>query len=335
MLRRTFIKTAAAVTGAAAVATLIAAPALAQTKWDASVPWGPSEFHTKNLIRFAEEVGKVTNGEVQITVHTGGSLGIKGAESLRSVQDGIVPMAEMAGFQQTGEEPLLGFEALPYLINDYDELEMFVGKIRGLYEAAFEKHNQKMLYTVPWPSQNIFTKNPVSSMADLEDLRIRTYNKTSTELMTALGMSPQLIPSPDIVPALAAGSIDAVMTSGSTAVAQKYWEFLNHTYRTNHLWALNQLTVNLDEWNKLSAKNQKAIEDLARKLEPEFWDVSRGEDAVKLKELENQGMTVEPMNATIIKEMQAEGRKFWKPFTDTVAGSGPILEEFLKEAGKS
>lgn len=335
MLRRTFIKTAAAVTGAVAVATLVAAPALAQTKWDASVPWGPTVFHTKNLVRFAEEVKKATNGDVEITVHPGGSLGIKGAESLRSVQDGIVPMAEMAGFQQTGDEPMLGFEALPYLINDYDELEMFVGKIRGLYEKAFEKHNQKMLYTVPWPSQNIFTKEPVSSMADLEDLRIRTYNKTSTELMTALGMSPQLIPAPDIVPALAAGGIDAVMTSGSTAVAQKYWEFLNHTYRTNHLWALNQLTVNLDAWNKLSAKNQKAITDVAKRLEPEFWGVSRDEDAVKLKELETQGMTVAPMNAAIIKEMRAEGRKFWKPFTDTVSGSGPILEQFLKEAGKS
>ena len=54
MLRRTFIKTAAAVTGAAAIATLVATPALAQTKWDASVPWGPSEFHTKNLVSFAE-----------------------------------------------------------------------------------------------------------------------------------------------------------------------------------------------------------------------------------------------------------------------------------------
>ena len=153
--------------------------------------------------------------------------------------------------------------------------------------------------------------------------------------MTALGMSPQLIPAPDIVPALAAGGIDAVMTSGSTAVAQKYWEFLNHTYRTNHLWALNQLTVNLDAWNKLSAKNQKAITDVAKRLEPEFWGVSRDEDAGKLKELETQGMTVAPMNAAIIKEMRAEGRKFWKPFTDTVSGSGPILEQFLKEAGKS
>ncbi|MDA0369572.1 MAG: TRAP transporter substrate-binding protein [Proteobacteria bacterium] len=335
MLRRTFLRTAAAVTGAAAIATLVAVPALAQTKWDASVPWGPSEFHTKNLIRFAEEVKKVTNGEVEITVHSGGSLGIKGPESLRSVQDGIVPMAEMAGFQQTGDEPMLGFEALPYLINDYDELEAFVGKVRGLYEKAFEKHNQKMLYTVPWPSQAIFTKGPVSSMADLKDLRIRTYNKLSTELMTALGMSPQFLNSPDIVPVLAAGGLDAVMTSASTAVAQKYWEFLNHAYRTNHLWALNQLSVNLDAWNKLSAKNQKAIEDLARKLEPEFWAVSRGEDAIKLKELKDQGMTVEPMNPAIIEAMRAAGRPFWKEFTDQVSGTGPILDEFLKEAGKS
>jgi TRAP-type C4-dicarboxylate transport system substrate-binding protein len=125
------------------------------------------------------------------------------------------------------------------------------------------------------------------------------------------------------------------MTSGSTAVAQKYWEFLNHTYRTNHLWALNQLTVNLDAWNKLSAKNQKAIEDLARKLEPVFWQVSRDEDTVKLKELQDRGMTVEPMNAAVIKEMLTEGRKFWKPFTDTVSGSGPILQKFLKASGKS
>ena len=44
-------------------------------------------------------------------------------------------------------------------------------------------------------------------------------------------------------PALATGKIDAVMTSGSTAVAQKYWEFLNHTYTTNHLWASNAMAV--------------------------------------------------------------------------------------------
>jgi len=102
MLRRTFLKTAAAVTGAAALGALAASPALAQTKWDVSIPWGPTEFHTVNAQKFAEEVKKATNGAVEMITHPGAALGIKGPESLRSVGDGIVPMGEMAGFQQVG-----------------------------------------------------------------------------------------------------------------------------------------------------------------------------------------------------------------------------------------
>lgn len=322
----------AAVAGVGALA--MATVASAQTKWDASVPWGPSEFHTKNLVRFAEEVKQVTNGEVEITVHAGGSLGIKGAESLRSVADGVVPMAEMAGFQQVGEEPILGFEALPFLVDNYDQLEVLTKMIRPLYEAAFERNNQKLLYTVPWPSQNIFTKEEVNSLADIEGKKIRVYDKNSTELMRAIGMSPALIPSPDIVPTLAAGGLDAVMTSGTTAVAQKYWEFLNHTYRTNHLWALNQLTVNLDAWNKLSPANQAAISELAAKLEPEFWAVSRNEDSVKLAELAKQGMTVGPPADDFITALRTTGRGMWDGFTERVDGTKPILDKFIAETGK-
>lgn len=322
----------AAIAGAGALA--LATVASAQTKWDASVPWGPSEFHTKNLIRFAEEVNKVTNGEVEITVHSGGSLGIKGAESLRSVADGVVPMAEMAGFQQVGEEPILGFEALPFLVDNYDQLEVLVKMIRPLYEAAFERNNQKLLYMVPWPSQNIFTKSAVNSLADIEGKKIRVYDKNSTELMRAIGMSPLLIPSPDIVPTLAAGGLDAVMTSGTTAVAQKYWEFLDHTYRTNHLWALNEVTVNTDAWNKLSPANQAAISELAAKLEPEFWAVSRAEDKIKLARLAEEGMTVGPPADDFIAALRTTGRGMWDGFTERVDGTKPILDKFIADTGK-
>ncbi|MEQ8246163.1 MAG: TRAP transporter substrate-binding protein [Alphaproteobacteria bacterium] len=335
MLRRTFLKTAAAVTGAAALGALAASPALAQTKWDVSIPWGPTEFHTVNAQKFAEEVKKATNGAVEMITHPGAALGIKGPESLRSVGDGIVPMGEMAGFQQVGDEPMLGFEALPFLINDYDELATFWNTIRPLYVKAFEKHNQKLLYSVPWPSQNIFTKTVVNSLGDLEGKKIRVYDKNSTDLMRALKMSPLLVNNADIVPSLAAGGLDAVMTSGTTAVAQKYWEFLKFTYRTNHLWALNHMTVNLDAWNKLSPENQQKIEALAKDLEPKFWDVSRAEDSVKLKALSDNGMTVAPMTKEVIDAMRANGRPMWKDFTGKVEGTGPILENFLKEAGKS
>ena len=77
MLRRTFLKTAAAVTGAAAVATLAVTPSLAETSWDVSIPWGPTEFHTLNAQKFAEEVKKATSGEVVMITHPGAALGIK------------------------------------------------------------------------------------------------------------------------------------------------------------------------------------------------------------------------------------------------------------------
>lgn len=78
-----------------------------------SLPWGPTEYHTKNAQAFAEKVKEVTGGQVMITVHPAGALGIKGPETLRAVKDGIVPMAEFAMLTGVGEEPVLGFESLP------------------------------------------------------------------------------------------------------------------------------------------------------------------------------------------------------------------------------
>ena len=63
---------------------MLGAPAIvnaqAGMKLDLSTVWPDGNFHTKNAKQFAEEVAKVTNGAVQITVHSGGSLGYKGVQ---------------------------------------------------------------------------------------------------------------------------------------------------------------------------------------------------------------------------------------------------------------
>ena len=51
---------------------------------------------------------------------------------------------------------------------------------------------------------------------------------------------------------LASGALDGTVTSAGTAASQKYWEFLDYAYLTNHAWTTNYLAVNLDAWNKLS-----------------------------------------------------------------------------------
>lgn len=320
---------------AAASAFVFAGSAAAQTRLDLAAPWGPTEFHTKNLETFAEKVKEATKGEVLISVKAGGQLGIKGPESLRTVRDGIVPLVDMALLQQVGDEPMLGFEALPYLADNFDQLKIAHDIVRADYDKAMAKHSQKLLYAVPWPNIYFFTKKPVSSLADLKGQKMRTFDKNSTDLIGKLGMTPVQLVIGDVVPALASGGLDATSTSAGTAVSQKYWEFTKYAYQTNHSWSMNALSINLDTWKKLKPEHQAAIEKVAKDLEPEFWAISRAEDAKAAAAMRQNGMTVEMANPAMIAEMRKVALPLWDDFAKNAGGNIPAaLASFRAKTGK-
>lgn len=321
------------VIGAFLAASLLPVSAFADVQWDVSVPWAPKEFHSINAEKFARKVEEATNGEVVMTVHPGGALGIKANESLRAIEDGAVQMGEYALFQQVGEVPLLGIESIPFLIKDYAQLRKMHELVRPAWEDALKKRNQKALYIVPWPSQNFFTKDPVASMADLSGVRFRTYDANTATMIERLGGVPLQLNNADVVPALATGKISAAMTSGSTAAANKYWQFLNHTYNTNHLWASNGMAVNLDSWNELTDQQRKIIEQVANEMEPQFWAVSEAEHAKRMKELMDNGMTVSAPTAQLLADMQRETADMADDFGNRVAGSADIIKKFREMIG--
>ena len=318
---------------AASLAVTASSLVAGDVEWDVSVPWGASEFHSVNAENFARRVEEKTNGTVVMTVHPGGALGIRANESLRAVEDGAVPMAEFALFQNVGDVPLLGIESIPFLIKDYAQLREMHKLVRPLWEEKLMERNQKALYIVPWPSQNFFTKEPVASMEDLSGVRFRTYDANTATMIKRLGGVPLQLNNPDVVPALATGKLDAVMTSGSTAASQKYWEFLNHTYNTNHLWASNAMVVNLEMWNELSANQRSVIESVASEMEPEFWAVSEAEHAKRMQQLKDNGMTVEAPSSSLAASMRKETADMAGEFSERVDGAGDIIKKFRAITG--
>jgi TRAP-type C4-dicarboxylate transport system substrate-binding protein len=299
-----------------------------QLRWDVSIPWGPAEFHTVNAQRFAREVAALTNGALQLTVHPGGSLGVRANETVRAVGDGVVPMAEFAAFQNVGDLPILGIESIPFLIADYDQLKVMHELVRPTWERELERRNQLVLYMVPWPTQNFYFKRPINGAADLRGIRMRTYDRVTAEMSSRLGMVPQQLTNPDIVPALASGRVDAVMTSGTTAVAQRYWEFLKHAYTTNHLWATNLMVVGTDAWRRVPAAMQAEVRALARRLEPEFWNVSKAEHETRMGELRQNGMTVEAPSADLVRAMREATATMVDEFVRANPAAGPIVQAF-------
>lgn len=269
-----------------------ALPAAAETTWDLPLNWPAGNYISIDAKLFAETVAEETNGSVVITTHPGGSLGFKGPEMFGAVRDGLVPITDMLLQQQVGDEPLLGLQSLPYLMNTYEEQVAFQEFYRPLLEEVFSENNQKILYTIPWPQQQIWAKQEINSFEDFAGIKVRSSDPSATKIFNAAGMTSVQLPWGEVIPSLATGAIEAVGTSSPSAVDGSFWEFLTHGYTTRHTWNLNAVSVNLDAWNALSAEDQETIVEVAKRLEPVFWQSASDADAAAMNKLAEHGMVL-------------------------------------------
>src|SRR6267143_458947 len=111
-----FVKTCAI---AASVAAL-AAPAIAQTKWNLPAAYPADNPHSVNLIAFAKDVGDATGDKLQITVHPAASL-FKAPEIKRAVATGQTQAGEVLISLHENEDPIFGIDVVPFLATSYPQ----------------------------------------------------------------------------------------------------------------------------------------------------------------------------------------------------------------------
>jgi TRAP-type C4-dicarboxylate transport system substrate-binding protein len=321
--------------GATALAAGIVPAASAQEYWDMSYAWPEGNFHVQNGMRFAEEVERVTEGDVIITIHPGGALGLRGPEAMAAVRDGVVPIAEYSFEQQNGEVPFASLGAMPGLATGYEETRILADIMRPYMDDIFAEYNQKLLYVVPWPGQAVYSDMAIETLADLEGYQLRAANARAVEFFEALGAAPILLPWAEVVPSLASGVIDGVSTSSSSGVDGQFWEFMSHMSRFDWANPLSVVTVNLDAWNALDPEDQAAIEQLAAEMEPEFWEVSMQEDETNLAVLAENGMEISVPSDALKAEIAAASVPIWEAFMENAGPEATeVIETFREQVGK-
>lgn len=323
-----------AIAGAAALT--LGSVAQAQVEWDFPTHYPSGNFHAIGMVEFAEKVAEATDGEVTINVHAGGALGFRGPDMLAAVRDGLVPIGDVAINIQTGEEPLFGLEGLPFLVADYDELEVLHKHFRPVLDEITEtRHNQKILYMVPWPVQYLHSRNRIDGIEDMAGVPIRTTQASVTEMFNRLGMVSIQLPWGEVVPALAAGTIQGVATSATSGVDGAFWEFLGYFTPTNHVWNSEIFTVNLDAWNSISEEARQAILEVAAAHEREQWEVSRAEDEERAQQLIDNGMELVPMSEETMAEMRRRTAPMVETYMERYPEAKPIIDAYLAELGRS
>jgi TRAP-type C4-dicarboxylate transport system substrate-binding protein len=265
--------------------------ALAQTAWDMPTPYPDGNFHTRNIAEFAAEVSEKTGGSLNITVHANQAL-IKHPEIKNSVRDGIVPIGETLVSRLENESPIFGVDSVPFLASSYDDSWKLYEAQRPYLEAALEEQGLQLLFSVAWPPQGIYARKEVTTIADLEGLKFRAYNLGTERVAALANMVPTQIEASDVPTAFATGRVEAMITSPSTGVDSKAWDFVTHYHDTQAWLPRNMVIVNKAAFDALSPEEQAAVTEAAQAAETRGWEMSRVETDEKTQELTDNGITV-------------------------------------------
>ena len=312
-------------TAAASVALAIAANAASAEKWDMPMAYAASNFHSEMGVVFADKVREYTGGEIDITVHPGGSL-FKGGEIKRAVQTGQAPIGERFMSAHANEAPLLGWDNVPFIATNYADNEKLWAAAKDKVNGQLAEQNLVTLYTCAWPGQGFYFKKPVASSADTQGIKFRSYNTATATFAEELGMIPVQVEAAELSQALATGVAEAFISSGSTGYDRKVWETLTHYYKVNAWHPRNYVMVNKGVWDGLSADMQASVQKAADETGVACNAKSASLADWYFEQLEANGMVVEDAAPEFLAELQKIGAKMQ---SDWVAEAGADAQAIL------
>lgn len=315
-----FVRTFAGI----AIAGAVVASAQAQTKWDMPTPYPDGNFHTRNVIQFAADVDKATNGSLKITVHSAGSL-IKHPEIKRSVRQGTAPIGEMLESLSSNEAPVYGLDSVPFLATGYDASKKLYAAQKPYLEKQLASEGLMLLFSVAWPPQGLYAKRDIEKIEDLKGLKFRTYNAMIGRIAALVGAIPTQIEVPDLPTAFATGRVDVMITSASTGVDTKAQDYLTHYIDTQAWLPRNIVIVNKEAFDKLTADQKKAVMDAAKVAEERGWKMSIEEMTIKTKALKDAGIKVLPPSSALKEGLAKVGHTIAQEWEKSAGADGAAM----------
>src|SRR5687767_10885475 len=283
--------------------------------------WVPPSHHLSVWqANWTQEVEKATGGRVKFQSLPKAPAAPPG--TFDAVRDGLVDLSYVTASYTPARHILPLMAELPgagdtALVNSiaYSRIHWKrfhkVGEYKGVKLIGVFTHG---------PGQ-MFTKVPVSGIADIQGLKIRTGGGIAEAVAKALGASAFVKPAPESYELLKSGVADGVFFPLESIVSFKLDTVLEQAtiFPGGMYSSAFGFFMNEDKWNKLSKQDQAAIEKLSfeyvARSNGQSWDAA---DQKGLEGLQKAGVRIVKADAALLAEVQKR--------------SAPIIDDWVKKA---
>ena len=314
----------------------------AQTTLTMSSWVGPSHPLTRDVLGgWAAAVEKATNGRVKLQMLPKAPMAAPG--TFDGVRDGLVDVSYVTASYTPARHPLPLLAELPGSGGSAEINSVAYNRIHWKYlQQANEYKGVKLLGVFTHgPGQMFSVKKPVTSVADLAGMKVRSGGGISEASAKALGASPLVKPAPESYELLSSGVADGTFFPSESIKSFNLDKVVKHaTYFPGGFYSSAfGFFMNEDKWNKLSKQDQDAItsvsgEALAR-MAGKAWDAA---DKVGIDAMKAAGVAMVDANPAFVADVRKRTEPLINDWVKAANAKGidgaKVFAEFHEELKK-
>ena len=211
-------------------------------------------------IGFTERVKRRTNGQVQFEVTSFSELGVSGANSLRLIEDGTLPAAQIHPSLIGGDHPIVEISSLWGLHpNQATNLAVIDAVQPAMAELTAANGGLQVAYMMSG-DHYLFSRSEVhDDPRDWHGFKVFSHDDALSDLLSGMGAEPQHLALSDVHTALDRGVFDGAVSCASCGYDQRWYAVSDYIvgplYNISHSW----LTVNQKLWDTMPQDLQNII----------------------------------------------------------------------------
>lgn len=315
---------------AAAVASpFVRSPARAQATTLKIQGFLPAASPThKALEKFAADVSSKSAGRIAIQALPGGAAVAVG-ETLNAVAAGILDGHYTAASYFAARDPafiVYGDTGASY--NDVDTRDRWYAEGGGAELGAelYGKYGMVYLGNVFWPSEQIPTRRPLRTFADLSGLKIRVPPGMIAEILSASGAAVVNLPGGEVFNALQSGVIDATdWASPSQNYDVGLYKAAKFSVYAAHSMAGCEVCIAKRAWDRIPAELQEMMRAEVKAMSASLKDTMKGQDAAAIAKYKAEGVEEIIWPAAEIAKLRENSAKV----QDTIAARSDLAKKIV------
>lgn len=218
----------------------------------------------KSMQFMADEVKKLTHGDLRIRIYPNGQLGTQ-RESMELMQNGALQMVKSNASELEAFEPAYGAFNIPYIFKDrehyYRAMQSEVGQ--KILSSSHDKGFIGLTY-YDGGSRNFYANKAINSPADLKGMKIRVQpSPTAVEMIKLMGGAPTPLAFGELYTALQQGVVDGAENNPTALTTSRHGEVAKVYSLDEHTMIPDVLLISTKAWDGLTKDQQVALKKAA------------------------------------------------------------------------